>query len=685
MSHSEYQLESGQPFSPKFSRRNFLKTLGATAVSLFLPPLPESMATTKQSKEKTPDSPLIEILEKNLNEFNNNTEALDQLFKLLNGLRFKKVRSLPNGKKFEVEIIDTGRQDFEYGQIKNHKTQTLPTFSLKIQIASNFQLQDLPAFNQVIATAHNEWLAEHNITDQTYYIPGNQTLADFWYFFADKLEAEIGKWNGRNTIIPAQMQVIQSIFEELGRRYGQRRQVSNSAWEAIWNLEISNKDWVDNKGLPESNYNHLARLWQKRKDQPNEEVDTEALQRLFQKAFRKVEARLQTQFRENLFHHCELEMVRKSNLKNDLKNAWGKNQEIIAFLREIFREDFQKLEDQQRKHRYLRMNIAQTNDKNKKREYQEELSELEIKIAKQINAIIYSDKIWEYPDDQDGNPIDGNYSFQDILEKEVNCMTRGQLIYSLWKTFFKREILAATTTEHFYSLLYLPNEEYWSLDGYVTKIENIEDWKKANNQMGLFSDFYQAGLLSWQASFIKNNNPFLAEILYREAIRLNPDDTDLKNQLASLLSKQGPERWKEAEELYREVIRLNPDDVTSKSNLATLLSIQEPERWKEAEELYREIIQSEKGKKGEMLLWFTTSLASLYDIDGRGVPQDIKNKISPNQLSTYNRKAIKFYIEALKLSIDNPTLQNWLSTEEILRRINNLNQKRTQLLHLNIF
>ena len=88
---------------------------------------PTNLIENKPETKDKPNSLVEELLKKDLNEFNTNSEALNQLFKLLNGLRFQKVESFADGGKFKVEIIDTGNQDFKYGLIEDNKIQVLPT------------------------------------------------------------------------------------------------------------------------------------------------------------------------------------------------------------------------------------------------------------------------------------------------------------------------------------------------------------------------------------------------------------------------------------------------------------------------------------------------------------------------------------------------------------------------------
>lgn len=80
-----------------------------------------------------------------------------------------------------------------------------------------------------------------------------------------------------------------------------------------------------------------------------------------------------------------------------------------------------------------------------------------------------------------------------------------------------------------------------------------------------------------------------AETVYRQAIHLEPNESQLHGYLGLLLYNQ--ERFGEAEAEYREALRLEPDNTIYRSNLAQTLSQQQ--KLAEAETEYREAIARE--------------------------------------------------------------------------------------------
>lgn len=77
------------------------------------------------------------------------------------------------------------------------------------------------------------------------------------------------------------------------------------------------------------------------------------------------------------------------------------------------------------------------------------------------------------------------------------------------------------------------------------------------------------------------------ERIWRQILRLDPDDFGAYNNLGNALTDQG--RWAEAEAIYREAIRLAPNEAIPYNNLGVVLM--EQGRLVEAEAAYREAIR----------------------------------------------------------------------------------------------
>ena len=78
-----------------------------------------------------------------------------------------------------------------------------------------------------------------------------------------------------------------------------------------------------------------------------------------------------------------------------------------------------------------------------------------------------------------------------------------------------------------------------------------------------------------------------AEVAYREALRLRPDDAQSHFDLWTVLEKQ--DKHAESEAAYREAIRVKPDHAEAHSRLGTALGHQG--RWEEAEAACREAVR----------------------------------------------------------------------------------------------
>ncbi len=644
------------------------------------------------------------LLSKKLNEFNKTPEALNQLFHLMNGLEFEEVEKDDlNGKTFSVELVKKKPQKFKQGRIDDLEYIEKPVFGMRIKISRDFQMSDQPAFNNALKEIHNQWLEANGYTKEKnpeYFLDENQNLARFWHFFAGKLEnllkqnetEEKYEEKHHNTkLIETQLGVFAQVLRNIGNIYGKEDELN-----------------------PQTTDNHLEFLWTKHlRDQikrilkksreKNPEVIKRATKILSKRGQKNIESKLDTQFRQGLFRHAEKEMWRKSDISPVVKDNYGRRWWQIFEKLGLVKEK-QRLKDHQDKYRKLQEEIKKSTTERgtawdfSEKKLQKELAELQIKIAKDFNRIIFNEEFWEYKEDK--------YSFEDLLEKEVNCMTRGELIASMWREFFGEEVLGATIPGHYFTILPLADGRYISIGSWINETEglgiinNLEEWQKENFvQIGLHEDFYQAGVLSWKVDELTKNKKTwkLAEILCREAIRLSPLDPNHKNNLANLLAEQ-PSRWTEAEELYREAIRLNPEDSDYKNNLASLLSKQ-PDRWTEAEELYREAIylnpedpsykhdlanllvkQPSRWEEAEELYlkaeglakedpWFATSLANFYDrywVYKLSKEEEKKfNKQYPNR----REEALKWYKKAVEVMKENPGKPNWLTLKQIEKRI----------------
>lgn len=566
-------------------------------------------------------------------------------------MEFEEAADLPEGQKFSIELIEKDPQKYKKGLATDPEMVKKPNFGIRIKKSRDFTLKDLPEYNKALEKVHNEWLEKNGYTrakNPEYFINENPNLARFWYFFAGKLK-EVLTQNSPEPLIKTQLETFSEVFETIGKSYAPETEVkpatSDGHLEFLWETELKEK---------------ISRIISWEGDDYSGNSLKKALNNIVKLGIRNINEKQQTQVRQVEFRHVENEMMRKSDVSEVVKNNWG-NMTYILFLLGLT-EKQKELAELQKEYRELQQKIENSRDSEETENLKKELSKLQLKVTKNINAIIYSEKFWQGSKDE--------FSFQDLLNKEVNCMTRGQLIHSMWKEFFGEETLGATTKGHYFSVLRLANGQYASLNGDVEEINDLEKWKKEKVvQVGVHKEFYQSAVLDWQAN---KKDWTLVEKLYREAIRINPRNPDYKNNLALLLAKQ-PDRWKEAEKLYLEAIRINPRYPDYKNNLAPLLDKQ-PDRWKEAEKLYLKAENLDKNNP-----WRATALANFYDNSfwSQNRRNDDKKKFA-KEFTDHKAKALQWYKKAEKImeaDLDKPENErrpNWLSLKEIKQRVSRL-------------
>lgn len=276
-------------------------------------------------------------------------------------------------------------------------------------------------------------------------------------------------------------------------------------------------------------------------------------------------------------------------------------------------------------------------------------------------------------------------------------MARGFLQYILFQKYFGIELLGASTTGHFFTILSLADGTYLSMDWYpevlskddkpLTKLQqHNRDTNYSSDtadyfNVGSFESIYKAEVLDWEAS--NKSQPLLLRAHFLlEAIRLNPNHHNYLFSLANRyqdnlnLFAQQPEFGSQeavllrVAELYKEAIRLNPNNYKYQMFLAffyesnlNLFAQQKEFDSLEAvllttEELYKQSISlAEQSRDTEKLNWYKLSLADFY--------QHKMNKPT---------EALALYREVLRVLEENPEMKLFLDKGEIARRIGDLKE-----------
>jgi hypothetical protein len=272
-----------------------------------------------------------------------------------------------------------------------------PDFGMSIKISRDFKIKDSPKFNQAIADAHNKWLSENGFSQNEnpeYFLDENPNLARFWYFFARKFDEILAEKDIPSSIVKTQFQTFAGVFRVLGNNFAPESKInpttSDAHFESLWESELRDK---------------ILKIVEK-SDEKSEKFLTRAVNILTKRGHRSIREKQETQFRQTLFRHAEKEMWRKSDAADVVRENWGKGWgEILDNL--DLRTEKNLLEKQQQKYRDLKSKLENARDDSEKENLKNELSDLQLTIAENINEIIYSKKFWE--------PKDGQYSFRGLL------------------------------------------------------------------------------------------------------------------------------------------------------------------------------------------------------------------------------------------------------------------------------
>jgi Tfp pilus assembly protein PilF len=167
----------------------------------------------------------------------------------------------------------------------------------------------------------------------------------------------------------------------------------------------------------------------------------------------------------------------------------------------------------------------------------------------------------------------------------------------------------------------------------------------------------QANRLSLQGKFAES------ETYWREALRLQPDDIDVLNELGLAIWRQG--RAAEAEPIYRRACPIKPDDFRILTNLG--LAIYDQGRIEEAGEYYRRAIELQPDAFDALL-----NLGLVLSDQGKFVEAkdylDAAHKLQPNSAPVFQNfginlgrqgrwnEAIEKYEQGLRLEHDFPRL-----------------------------
>jgi hypothetical protein len=233
-----------------------------------------------------------------------------------------------------------------------------------------------------------------------------------------------------------------------------------------------------------------------------------------------------------------------------------KPENAIEYLKANFSGSWNKMEQ-------LRQDLAKAKTEGNPKK----ISRLQMKIADQIAAIIYSDKFWKYKS--------GAYQISETAKtKQVNCMARSAIAHVVFKEFFGEETLAGVISEHFFPIVKLADNAFYSIDPFVnprrfiaaangklekTAIKRSPNSRYINNNWMVVGDHerqYRAGIWGW---LIEKNNFRFA---FSQSIKYCPENPDAYLVLAEKIDASDgyPEKEKEFERAVLGAVNLADND-----------------------------------------------------------------------------------------------------------------------------
>lgn len=575
------------------------------------------------AQEKAANRPTLQIL----------APVLDAVFGQLNHMTINVDRSL--SEPFKIIVSEQGKENFPRRLFLTPNTSTttatftetgpasLNVFELQVKISPDFNvLRDLPGLIAGVEKAHNQQMTKYSNSEPMVFINTSAQLADYWQFFAQKLSEFASLHQGqllniKDQAAPEDQQNLgeQFILPSL-QAYGELCRLIAQGFKQAASDQTTLAEQAENIDSTAV----FSHAWQATEEKLGKILEKLALKKatntrsitqiwslaatvIGNRAQEEILDTLHTQARSAFFQHAKAELFRKAGLgelferppkteQNDPAEVMLHNEEIVTsglgeehpyieWLREEFPAEQKQLENLKVAIQAQKDNLNQTIDTNNQAILKEVLSQLQIRLAHQLCALVYSGKFFAYKTD--------NYSFADATDHNfVNCMVRGELLHQFWQTYAGENSFGVIKVEHYFLVVKTASNLLLSLDGVPDEIDfNIKE--KNYLQIGLHEQLFILGIVLYKCREyeLDSTKHHLAELLYKEAIRLAPNNPIFKVNFASMLAKY-PERHQEAEKLYREAINLDPDNIKIKYMLYFLL-IENPDREDDSDKLYKEI------------------------------------------------------------------------------------------------
>lgn len=531
---------------------------------------------------------------------------------------------------FTVSTLKKDPQKFPRNLFTSYGTQTsaaefseidtvsLPNFSLSVTIGPKFNIvADLPILVKKVEQAHNEQLKQFDERNPMFFINTSEQLAIYWLFMAEKILEFVKKQKNaitqiESTALDAYRQQIDQqeerplipdlnltnslkTYAKLCQLIGESFQQSvsendtNTFVHKVDSSAVLHAAWEEIEAtLTKILHNLISRS--QRKFKGGKQGESTSLYELLSrassaislKAQKQIIAVLNAQASSVFFDHSRAEMYRKFGLhelmsryeKSGIEDPGSVIEQIselpplfLAFIRKEFpkeQADLDKLKESIIEYRDVWLKRRGTLDGFLA---QSKLLVAQKKLANMLCAMIYSGKFISYKKD--------SASFEVLLKSAVSA----DLLSQLWKEYAGEAGFAITAGNHYFFVAQLAHGQYLRLNETPAFFD-----RKAMSTISFSSHeyLYQAVMYYLKAQELEQDSSKheQAEMLYKEAIKIDSKNGDYKFCLARLLSKY-PDRHAEAEVLYKEAIKIDSKNSDYRLGLARLLS-EYPDRHAEA-------------------------------------------------------------------------------------------------------
>lgn len=515
-------------------------------------------------------------------------------------------------KLFPRRIFKTPNTQTHAATFIEQEPEQLPVFSMEVVMGSRFNVvTDLPRLTAEVQRKHNEMMREYGQETPMVFLDTNKQLAEYWHFMGKQMRsfAESRHQNFAKIVDPLTGDPVgTTIIEPAFAAYADLCTLMGDGFlqaDAETHSELA--EYVSSEKLFEREWRRMRAdiLYLVEKVQLKVSISggwiNQRMGHFLQRAVAQIGLiaqedmleTLNTQSREAFFQHCQAELYRKAGLARFIdrmpanedatslisqrkQSSESVDGSLATWIKNNFPKEHDKLHDLKEEIQNSERVIAELSEPDAMNE-KEKLASLQLKLAEALCAVIYSQKLFVYDAD--------SYSFSSATEKNfVNCMIRGDILYQLWKEFAGGIVLGALSQGHYFVLVELADGSLLSLDGVPLPFA-----KSSKTQaIGAHSVLYQAALYDWKAiSLADEGSYYQAEILMREACRLEPKNLDYKYHLAMVLSFV-PDKYIEAAQLLKRLVELNPKDPDYNNALAILLKKQK--KYSQSEQYYRAAI-----------------------------------------------------------------------------------------------